>query len=165
MYYMCIHLRTRQHGHVLHVYSPKDLKAPPCIVCIHPTTQHRHILRKHSIKDETSWHLLHASSPRDMWHGHIYITSSPHWLAFMWWECCGLCLQHKPTELAHSFLFCSCVCSCLGGPFNCISFHEFSPQLSASSLCSSGLVSASLVLSGMCLCAKLSLSPDVILRS
>ena len=27
---------------------------------------------------------------------------------------------HKPTELSHSFLFCSCVCFCLYGPFNCI---------------------------------------------
>ena len=52
----------------------------------------------------------------------------------------------KPTELAHSFLFC-CVCFCLFGPFNCISFHEFSWQLSAFSLSSSGLFSALLVLS------------------
>ena len=27
----------------------------------------------------------------------------------------------------HSFLFCSGVCFCLYGPFNCISFHKFSP--------------------------------------
>ena len=31
---------------------------------------------------------------------------------------------HKPTELAHSFLFCSCVYFCLYGPFNCILFHK-----------------------------------------
>ena len=37
---------------------------------------------------------------------------------------------HKPTKLAHSFLFCSCVCFCLYGLFNCISFHKFSWQLS-----------------------------------
>ena len=49
---------------------------------------------------------------------------------------------HKSTELAHSFLFCSCVCFCLYGPFNCISFHKFSRQLSAFSLCSSSLISA-----------------------
>ena len=36
---------------------------------------------------------------------------------------------HKPTEFAHS-LFCSCVCFCLYGPFNCISFHQFSWRLS-----------------------------------
>ena len=35
----------------------------------------------------------------------------------------------------------------LYGPFNCIPFHKFSRQLSASSLCSSGLISALLVLS------------------
>ena len=36
---------------------------------------------------------------------------------------------HKPTELGHSFLFCSCVCFCLCDPFNRISFHKFSRQL------------------------------------
>ena len=34
-------------------------------------------------------------------------------LTFTWRGCCGLCLWHKPTELAHSFLFCSSVCFCL----------------------------------------------------
>ena len=34
---------------------------------------------------------------------------------------------HKPAELTHSSLFCSCVYFCLYGPFNCISFHKFSP--------------------------------------
>ena len=51
-------------------------------------------------------------------------------------------------------LFCSCVYFCLHGPFNCISFHKFSRQLSAFSLCSSGLVSALLVLSTMYLMWK-----------
>ena len=71
----------------------------------------------------------------------------------------------KPTELAHSCLFCSCVCFCLYGPFNCISFHKFSRQLSAFSLCSSGPISALLVLSTICLFLKVSFgpSPDVIL--
>ena len=31
---------------------------------------------------------------------------------------------HKPTELARSFLFYSCVCFCLCGLFNRISFHN-----------------------------------------
>ena len=48
--------------------------------------------------------------------------------------------------LANSFLFCSCVCFCLYGPFSCISFHKFSRQLSAFSLCSSCLNSVLLVL-------------------
>ena len=51
-------------------------------------------------------------------------------LTFTWWRCYSLCLWHKPTELAHSFWFCSCICFCLHGPFNCISFHKFSGQLS-----------------------------------
>ena len=62
-----------------------------------------------------------------------------------------VCVWHKPTELAHSCWFCSCVCFCLYGPFSCISFHKFSGQLSAFSLCSSGLISASLVLSTVCI--------------
>ena len=28
---------------------------------------------------------------------------SPRGLTFSWWECYGLCVRHKPTELAHSF--------------------------------------------------------------
>ena len=62
-----------------------------------------------------------------------------------------------------SFLLCSCVYFCLYGPFNCISFNKYSRQLSAFSLCSSGLISASLVLSTTHLFVKVSFSPDVIL--
>ena len=63
-----------------------------------------------------------------------------------------LCQRHKPTELAHSFFFFfldSVLVSifCIYGPFNCLSFHKFSRQLSVFSLCSSGLISALLVLS------------------
>ena len=65
-----------------------------------------------------------------------------------------------PTELADSISFCSRVDFCLSGPFNRISFHKFSEQLSAFSLCSSGLISALLVLSNICLFMKVSLSPD-----
>ena len=53
-----------------------------------------------------------------------------------------------------------CVCFCLYDSFNCISFHEFSRQLSAFSLSSSGLISAFLVLSAIYLFMKVSLSPD-----
>ena len=52
---------------------------------------------------------------------------------FSWWGCCGLSLWHKPTELACSLFL--CLFFCLQIPFNCISFHKFSRQLSASSLC------------------------------
>ena len=66
-----------------------------------------------------------------------------------WWRCYGLCLWHEPTELAHSFLFCSGVYFCLYCAFNCISVHKSSQQLSAFSFCSSGLISALLVLSAI----------------
>ena len=52
----------------------------------------------------------------------------PPGLTFSWWGCYGFCPRHKPTELAPSFLFSSCVCFCLYNPFNCISFHKFSPK-------------------------------------
>ena len=66
-------------------------------------------------------------------------------------------------SLPHSFSFCSCVYFCLYGPFNCNSFHKFSPQLFAFSLCSSGLISVLLVLSTIYLFMKVSFSPDMIL--
>ena len=69
---------------------------------------------------------------------------------------------HKPTELANSFLFCSCVYFCLYGLFICILFHKFSRQLSAFSFCSSGLLSALLVFSTIYLLAKVSFSLDII---
>ena len=47
----------------------------------------------------------------------------------------------KPTELAHSFSFCSYAYFCLSGPFNCTSFHKLSQQFSIFSLCSSSLSS------------------------
>ena len=59
------------------------------------------------------------------------------------------------------FLFCSCVYFCLYGLFNCISFHKFSRQLSAFSLCSSCLICTLLVLSTTYLFMKVSFSPDV----
>ena len=46
---------------------------------------------------------------------------------------------HQPSLPASFFLFCSCVYFSLYIPFNCILFHKFSRQLSAFSLCSSGL--------------------------
>ena len=91
----------------------------------------------------------------------IPILRGPRGLTFSWWGCYGLCSSHKPAEFAHSLLFCSCVCFCLYGPFNCISFHKFSRQLSAFSICSSGLISALSILSAIYLFMKVSLSPDV----
>ena len=100
-------------------------------------------------------------SLQNQWSCDFAPTMSPHGLTFTWWGCCGLCLWHIPNEIAYSFLFCSCVCFCLYHPFNCISFHKFSQQLSAFSLCSSGLISALLVLSTIYLLMKVSLSPDI----
>ena len=84
-------------------------------------------------------------------------------LTSTWWGCYGLSFWHKPTELARSFLRCSCVYFCLHGPFICILFHEFSQQLSAFWLCSSGLISALLVISTICLFIKAPFSPDIII--
>ena len=72
----------------------------------------------------------------------VLVCVRPHEFTFTWWGFGGLCQRHKPTELVHSFLFCSCVRFCLYGPFNCILFHKVSRQLSVFSLCSSGLLSA-----------------------
>ena len=74
----------------------------------------------------------------------------------------SLCL-HLCLKLAHTFLFCSCVYFCLYDPFKCISFHKSSRQLSTFSLCSSGLISALLVLSTTYLFMKVSFSPGMIL--
>ena len=93
----------------------------------------------------------------------VSVSGSPCRLTFTRWECCGLCFWHKPTELAQSLLFCSCVCFHLYGAFSCISFHELSRQLFAFSLCSAGLISALLVLSTIYLFMKVSLSPDITL--
>ena len=53
----------------------------------------------------------------------------------------ALKIVHTKSELAHSFflILFSCLYLSLYDPFNCISFHKFSQQLSAFSLCSSGL--------------------------
>ena len=84
------------------------------------------------------------------------VSESPNGLTFTWWAC-GAC----PLLF---FLFCSCVCFCLYGHFNCISFQKFSRQLSAFSLCSSALPAVLLVFSTIHLFMKVSLSPDIILR-
>ena len=85
---------------------------------------------------------------------HPVLVSCPHGLTVTWWGCCGSCLWHEPTELAHSSLFCSCACFYLYCLFNCISFRKFSQQLSAFSPCSCGLISALLVLSTIYLFKK-----------
>ena len=87
-------------------------------------------------------------SPR----GHLHVVGMLRFLSLI-----------KSSKLAHSLLFCSCVYFCLYGSFNCISFHKLSRQISAFSLSSSGLISASLVLSTIYLSMKVSLIPDITL--
>ena len=72
---------------------------------------------------------------------------------------------HKPIQLAHSFLFCSCVYFCLCGPFNYISFHKSPrhPSISHSVLLVLILPYWSFLLH-ISLFMKVSLSPDKILR-
>ena len=77
--------------------------------------------------------------------GNIFLLSdSPSRLTFSRWGCYRWCLSHKPS--LPTLLFCSCVYFCLYGPFNCISIHKFSQQLSTFLLCSPDLISALLVL-------------------
>ena len=90
------------------------------------------------------------------------IAVGPCRLTFTWWGCFRWHFWYKWTELAHFFVFCSCVCFCLYGRFNCISFHKFFRQLSAFSPCSSSLHSALLVLSTIYLFMKVFFIPDVI---
>ena len=124
-------------GHLSHVFLSAHvwLGAIQCWSTLSPCT---FPLTIHSVFDITAtrkkvWRKISSWSPRR--------------ITFSWWGCYRLCRGHKPTELAHCFLFCSCVCVCLYGPFKNISFHEFSRQLPVFSLCSSGLISALLVLS------------------
>ena len=71
--------------------------------------------------------------------------------------------KNQPSLPPPFFLFCSCVCFCRYSPLNCISFHKFSRQLSAFSLCSCGLISAVLDFSTLYLFMKVSLSPEIII--
>ena len=66
-------------------------------------------------------------------------------------------------SLPTSFYFVLVSVSVFYDLFNCVSFHKFSRQLSAFSLCSSGLISALLILSTIYLFVKVSFSPDIIL--
>ena len=71
---------------------------------------------------------------------------SPNGLTFTWWGCCCLCPTQTNRACPLRFIL-FLVCFCFHGPFNCISFHKFSQQLSALSVCSYSLISALLALS------------------
>ena len=80
------------------------------------------------------------------------------WGYGLWWGCCGLCLWHKPTQLAHSFssiLLSISVFMALSEVFHSINSPKNFP-VSTFSLCSSSLLSASLVLSTTYLSVKVS---------
>ena len=69
---------------------------------------------------------------------------SPRGPTFTWWGCLG----RTETNPACPLLFSLFLCLLLSlWHFNSISFYKFSRQLSVFSLCSSGLISAILVLS------------------
>ena len=86
--------------------------------------------------------------------------TDPRSLTFTWWRCYSLCLRHEPTELAHSSLFCPCVYFGLYGPFNCISFHEFSDN----SPLSHSVLPIWMVLSNICHFMRVPFGPDTIPR-
>ena len=89
--------------------------------------------------------------------------------SYFWWVPAGSPshgedVAVKPTELAHHSFFILFLCLFLSlCSFNCVSFYKFSRQLSNFSFCSSGLISAFLVLSTIYLCMNVSFSPDIIL--
>ena len=83
----------------------------------------------------------------------------PHGLTLTWWGCCGFNQPSLPTPF-YSVLVSVSVFMALSNVFHS---KTFSRHLSAFSLCSSGLISALLVLSTIYLFLKVSLSPDIIL--
>ena len=96
----------------------------------------------------TSFSWSNRKSPR----AHLHVVEMLRFMSFT-----------KTSRARAILLVYSCVCFCLFGPFNCISFHKVSRQHHAFSLCSSGLISALLVLSTIYLFLKVSLSPDMII--
>ena len=92
---------------------------------------------------------------------YLCLKTGPRGLTLLWWGCYGLCQRHKQTELPFLFILFLCVFLSLW-PFLPYFIPKNSRQLSAFSLCSSGLISALLVLSTTYLFMKVSLSPDII---
>ena len=78
------------------------------------------------------------------------------------WAWLGKKKKRESTTTSNLFILFLCLFHSVYGPFNYISYHEFSRQLSAFSLCSSGLISALLVLWTIYLFMEVSFSPDII---
>ena len=63
----------------------------------------------------TVFHSINSPDNSPLSHSVLPVSFLPHWsfqlyislCTFTWWGCYGLCLWHKPTELAHSFSFCA----------------------------------------------------------
>ena len=85
---------------------------------------------------------------------HVTGLMGPRWHTFTWSGGYG--------SMFLTPFYCFCVWFCLYGPFNCVSFHKFSPQLSAFSLFYSSLISALLVLSILHLFMKVSFSHGLV---
>ena len=148
-------------SHWIHVREKKDFKKgfnSRALIVFSKSTQT--ILSKSGVTSLiASWKFRRYVNSLK-WNPHVFPSSCG--LTFSWWGCYGLCQRHKPSKLAHSFLFCSCISFCHYGPFNYISFQKFPGQLSIFSLCFSDVISALLVLSTTYLFMKVSCSPDMI---
>ena len=129
--------RTGNHIHDLETSSPNALKKVTGD-CNHCSLIFHQLFLTCWLSNKERWHLwlmllmftmLTALSPppQPPW-AHLHVVGMSWFMS-----------RHKLTELVHSFLLCSCVCFWLYGPFNFISFLEFSGQLSVFSLTSSGL--------------------------
>ena len=92
----------------------------------------------------TVFHFMHSPDNTPLSHSVFPVLILPYWSFQLY-----VSLRKSPSALIY-------------GPFNCISFPEFSWQLSVFSLCFSGLISALLVLSTKYLSTKVSFSPDII---
>ena len=81
-------------------------------------------------------------------------------ITFTWWACCGLCQKDmNQPSLPTSFYSVLVSLLSLYGPFNGTSFQKFSRKPSTFLLCSSGLISALLVLSTIYLFVDVSGNP------
>ena len=93
----------------------------------------------------------------------VLVCVRPHGFTFTWWGFGGLCQRHKPTELVHSFLFCSCVYISLCGLLTVFHSIILLTTLRCLTLFFSSHNFSLLAFSAICLFMKVSLSPDIIL--
>ena len=90
-----------------------------------------------------------------------FVFVHPHGLTFTWWGCYSLWQRQNQPSLPALFILFLCVFLSLW-PFHLYLIPYSLPQLSIFSLCSSGLISALLVLSTIHLFVKVSFSPYII---